>query len=441
MTTRRFLPVSTIVLTATVQLIAADWPQYRGPNRDAVSTEKGLRSSWPAGGPPLLWTFDKTGVGYAGSAVVGDRLYTSGGRGDTEFVMALDLKNFDGGKPRELWAVRIGPLFTWKGNQWNQGPNVTPTVDGELVYALGGQGDLVCVEAATGKERWRKNLPKDFAGEVNPIGGGAANPTPLGWGYAGAPLVDGDQLICAPGGKQGLLAALDKKSGNLLWQSKVAAWQTSYSSPIAIDLGGIRQYVQLTNKGLAGIAAKDGKLLWQYQRDPAYDDVVIATPIYHDGYFFLTAGFGEGCDLVHVKPQGSGYHVESIYAKNQHMVNRDGGVVRIGDHVYGYSEGAGWTCLDFKKGEVVWYEKRKLGRGSLTFADGHFYCVDEQEGIVVLLEATPKGWNEHGRLKLPQASKSRKQSGMIWTHPVIANGRLYLRDQELLFCYDIRASQ
>lgn len=199
------------VCAAGLAVRAGDWPQFRGPARDGASTETGLRKEWPAGGPPLLCTFSELGLGYSGPAVVGDRLYISCGRGESEFLVALDLKNVATGKIKELWSTKIGPIFTWKGNEWNKGPNATPTVDGDFVYALGGFGDLICVEAASGKERWRKSLPRDFGGEVNPIGGGAMEPTPLGWGYSSAPLVDGDRLICVPGGSRGLLAASTRK--------------------------------------------------------------------------------------------------------------------------------------------------------------------------------------------------------------------------------------
>ena len=207
MNTRHHLLSAAFLVLAVTVVTAADWPQFRGPNRDGVSKETGLLQEWPKDGPRLLWTYDQAGLGYSGPSVVGDRLYTTGGRGDSEYVFALDLKAADG-KVKELWSAKIGPLFTWKGNSWGIGPNVAPTVDGDVVYALGGFGDLVCVEAAGGKERWRTSLPRDLGGEVNPIGGGAENPTPLGWGYAMAPLVDGEQLICVPGGKRGL----DRKS-------------------------------------------------------------------------------------------------------------------------------------------------------------------------------------------------------------------------------------
>jgi len=420
------------VATAT----AADWPQFRGPNRDGVSRETGLLTQWPKDGPQLLWTYADAGVGYAGPAVVGDRLYTCGTRGDAEVVIALDLKSAADGKVAELWTAKIGPLFTWKGNSWNAGPNVTPTVDGDAVYALGGFGDLVCVEAATGKERWRVSLPRDLGGAVDPIGGGLEQPTPLGWGYAAAPLADGDRLIVAPGGKRGLLAALDKTTGKVLLRTAGATERASYSSPVAAEIGGVRQYVQATNAGLVGVGT-DGKVLWAYRRTPAYDDVVIATPVVRDNLVYATVGFGEGCDLIRVVKTGDGFAAEKVYASKE-VQNRDGGMVLVGDHLYGHSEQGGWVCQEFKTGKVVWAEPKALGRGSVAAADGRLYCCAEKGGAVALVEPTPDGWKEAGRFKLPRESKLRKPSGLVWTHPVVANGRLYLRDQELLFCYDVK---
>ena len=433
---RTGLLAAILVATGSISR-AADWPQFRGPARDGISRETNLLKSWPADGPRLLWTAAELGVGFSGPAIVGERLFVSVGRGDTEYVIALDLTSGGDKPPKELWSAKIGPLFDWKGNTWNAGPNVTPTVDGELIFALGGRGDLACVEAATGKEVWRKNLPRELGGEVNPIGGGSEDPTPLGWGYAWAPLVDGHRLICVPGGKQGLLAALDKKTGKLLWQSKEITDQASYSSPLAVDVGGIRMYIQVTNGGIAGVAANDGKLLWSYRREPAYDDVVIATPVFHDNHVFATVGFQQGCDLIKLVPGASGITVEKLFS-NKKIENRDGGLVLVDGHLYGHSENIGWFCMEFKTGKVVWSERNKFGRGSVTYADGRLYCCPEKGGSIILLEATPRGWTEAGRLRLPRDSTLRKPSGLLWTQPVIANGRLYIRDQELLFCFEIK---
>src|SRR5262249_39427040 len=196
--------------------VAADWPQYRGPNRNDISAETGLLKKWPDGGPPLLWAYANAGVGYSGPSIVGKRLYILGGREDSEHLIALDLGAVKDKTVAEAWSVRIGPLFQFKGNNWSAGPSATATVDGELVYALGGNGDLLCAETATGKERWRKSLPAELEAQVNPIGGGPKN---LGWGYTWSPLVDGDRLICVPGGPKGTVAALDKRTGQIRWRS------------------------------------------------------------------------------------------------------------------------------------------------------------------------------------------------------------------------------
>lgn len=422
-----------LMLLALPFATAADWPQYRGPKRDGASADTGLLQTWPKEGPRLLWTFAECGVGYAGPAIVGDRLFLAGGRGPDEFLFALDLQ---ASPPKELWSAKIGPLFTWKGNSWNAGTNVSPTTDGERVYVLGGFGDLLCVEAATGKELWRTNLPRDLGGAVNPIGGGLEEPTPLGWGYSAAPLLDGDKLICTPGGKKGLLAALDKKTGKLLWQSKEVAEEASYSSPMLAEIGGVKQIVQVVNKGLVGIAAADGKLLWSYNRSPAYEDVAIATPLVKGDLIYASVGFNEGCDLIKVTAAGGAFTAAKVYA-NKEVQSRDGGVVLVGANVFGHSEKGGWTCQDFASGQVKWNDPG-IGRGSVSFADGRLYCCAEKGGAVALLEPSVEGWTEAGRFKLPQASKQRKPSGGLWTHPAIANGRLYIRDQELLFCFDVK---
>jgi outer membrane protein assembly factor BamB len=410
-------------------VVGADWPQWRGPNRDDVSSEKGLLKSWPKEGPPLLWTFSNAGIGYSGPAIVGNRLFTMGARNQTEQLFALDT---DTGK--ELWAAPIGPVFTFKGNSWGDGPRGTPTVDGDHVYALGGQGELICADAATGKEIWRKNLPRDLGGVISPHGGG---PEKIGWGYCESPLVDGDKLICTPGGQQGTLAALDKRTGAVLWRSQGFTDPATYSSAVPAEVGGVHQYVQMTDLGAIGAAADSGRPLWRYLRRPPYPDdtFVIPTAIVHDASVYTSTS--AGCDLAKLAPLGKGFRASKVYSTKA-MKNQSGGVVLTGEHVYGYSDGRGWICQKFDTGAVAWYEKGKFGRGSLTYADAHFYCYGEDDGTALLIEATPDGWREKGRFSLPRQSQQHKPNGKFWTHPVVANGRLYLRDQELLFCFDVR---
>lgn len=426
-----------LAVVGCLSLLAADWPQYRGPRRDDVSTETGLLKTWPADGPPLAWTYSDLGVGYSGPAIVGDRLYTIGARGEKEFLIALDLKPTAEKTVPEAWAVEVGPLNDFKGNSWSAGPSATPTVDGELIFALGGKGDLVCVQAADGKEVWRKNLPTDLEAQVNPIGGGPKN---LGWGFTWSPLVDGDRLICLPGGPKGTLAALEKKTGRVLWRSADLTDQAAYASPILAEFDGVKQYVVLTNQGVAGITAADGSVAWKYRRQPAFGTEVVPTPIVQGPLVYVTVGAGGGCDLLKISREGQAFKHEVVYT-NKNMANHHGNCVLVGQHVYGHSDGKGWVCQDFEKGEIAWFSRGKFPAGSATFADGRLYLYSENDGTTVLLEASPEAWKEASRFKIPQQSKLRKPSGRVWTPPVVSGGKLYLRDQELLFCFDVRAKE
>ena len=414
---------------------AGDWPQYRGPMRNDISEEADLLQTWPADGPKLLWTFDALGAGYAGPAVVGKRLYVLGDRGDDCFLIALDLPTAADGKPREAWALRVGEKFDFEGNAWSSGPSATPTVDGDRIYALGGNGDLLCASDA-GRELWRKSLPTELEAEVNPIGGG---PKKLGWGFTWSPLVDGDRLICIPGGPKGTVAALDKLTGAVVWRSTEATDQAAYTSPMLAEIDGVRQYVVLTNQGLLGVAADDGKLLWSHRR--RWGTEVVNSPLVHGRKIFVTVGAGGGCELVEVKQSAAAWEVVSLYS-NKNLANHHGNIVLLGDKLYGNSQGSGWTVLGFETGEIVASE-RKIPAGAITFADGRLYLVSERDGATMLLDPTkPAGDGPQpamiaGRLKLPQASDLRKPKGGFWTPPVVSHGRLYLRDQNLLFCYDV----
>lgn len=400
-------------LSLTVMVAsAADWPQWRGPSRDDASAEKGLLKSWPEGGPKQLWTFKDAGLGYSSVSIAGDRLFTMGIRNGVEELIAVNTK-----EGKELWAAKIGDLLK---NDWGDGPRGTPTVDGGFVYALGGQGNLICASAADGKVAWQKSM-KDFGGK-----------TP-GWGYTESVLVDGNKVVCTPGGKQGAVIALDKKTGATLWQSAEFTDGAQYASIIAVDHNKSRQYIQLTMQHLVGLNAADGKVLWSV--DFPGRTAVIPTPIFQDGQVYVTAGYGVGCLSVKI---GENNTVTGVYT-NKVMKNHHGGAILLDGHVYGHSDGTGWTCQNFKTGEEVWMEKNAHGKGALGYADGMLYCLSENNGTLVLAEASPKGWKEHGRFKLEPQTTQRKPQGRIWTHPVILNGRLYLRDQELLSCYDLKA--
>jgi outer membrane protein assembly factor BamB len=390
---------------------AENWPGWRGSDRTDVSRETGLLKAWPEGGPKKVWLNEKCGVGYSGFAVVDDNLYTMGGYQDDVRLICLDANT---GERR--WRTVIAESVLENG--WGDGPRGTPTVDGDRVYALAGEGTLVCAKADSGDVVWKVDL-KQFGGSIP------------NWGYTESVLVDGDKVICTPGGQEGALLALNKMTGEKIWQSKDFTDRADYASVIVAEHAGVRQYIQLTQKTLVGVAADDGRVLWTYPWPGR--TAVVPTPIFREGKVYVASGYGVGCGLVELTQDSA----EEVY-ENKVMKNHHGGVILVGDHLYGYSDGVGWVCQEFATGEQVWSEKNALGKGAVACADGMLYCVDESGGEVVLVEASPSGWNEKGRFKLDPQSEFRSPRGKIWTHPTIANGKLYLRDQEIVYCFDVR---
>lgn len=399
------------VLSAIPAAMAADWPAWRGAGRDDISTETGLLKSWPEGGPKKEWTSSVAGLGYSGLAISDGTIYTMGADDTTEFVVAI--KTADGS---QLWQTKVGEFLE---NGWGGGPRSTPTVAGDLVVAISGKGNVACLSTTDGALKWSASLTE--------LGGAIPN-----WGYSESPLVDGNKVLCTPGGAQGTVVCFDLQSGEKLWQSADITEAAHYSSIIAVDHFGARQYIQLTEKKVFGLNA-DGKLQWS--ADWPGRTAVIPTPIYRKGQVYVTSGYGVGCMLLNVGPNNQ---VEKLY-ENKVMKNHHGGVILLGDHLYGHSDSVGWVCQNLETGEEVWNEDGKNGsKGSLTYADGMLYCLQEGSGDCVLAEASPAGWKEVSRFKLDPQTKQRSDRGKIWTHPVISNGRLYLRDQEIICCYDIR---
>lgn len=390
---------------------AADWTQWRGPGREDRSPDKGLLKAWPEGGPKQLWVFKDAGLGYAGYSIVAGKLFTMGLREAQELVIAVDVAT-----GKEVWSAPAGPRYP---NRWGDGPRGTPTVDGDHLYALSGQGMLVCLNRADGKQVWSKSLVKDLGGKLQD------------WGYTESVLVVGDTVICTPGGSGGTMAALNKKTGAVVWRTTELQDAAQYASPILIQHAGKPQIVQLVMSRFFGVDPANGKVLWNI--DFPGNTAVIPTPVYHDGLVYVSAGYSVGCKAVRLTASGA----EVVYEGNRVMKNHHGGVVRVEDHLYGYSDGPGWVCQNLKSGQEVWANK-SLGKGSVHFADGMLYCVTEDGGNVALVEATTIGWNEKSRFKLAPQSTQRSPQGRIWTHPVVLDGKLYLRDQELLHCYDVR---
>jgi hypothetical protein len=427
MRTRSFLGLAllTLVLVGAVQ--AADWTQWRGPDRTNRSADTGLLKVWPKEGPALAWTFGGAGNGYGGPAVVGDRIYLLGTEKEMETLFALEAAT-----GKQLWTAPLAKAWDFNGNAWSLGPNTTPTVDGDLIFGLGSQGLLVCVDTK-GKEVWRKDLVKDLDAQVTTDGGG---PDTYGWGFCWSPLVDGNQLILTPGGKNGLFAALDKKTGQVLWQSKDNTTDASYCSPVVAEIGGVRQYITNTQKGPVAVDTK-GKVLWTANPTRRYPDMVIPTPIVSGDLVFVT-GVKADADLFQVTKTGDAFKATLVWKTNK-LGNFHGGVVLVDKHLYGSHDTRDWKCLDLAKGASAWESPNGcVGPGSLTYADGQLFLYAQDTGEVGMIEASPKAYKEEGRFTLPKTSAIRKPSGKFWTHPVVANGHLFLRDQENLFCYTIK---
>jgi outer membrane protein assembly factor BamB len=400
-------------LSGPTSAASEDWPGWRGADRTGVSQETGLLKQWPAGGPNLLWTATGLGGGYATPSVAGGRLFVMGSQGQQEYLRALDLRD---GRP--LWSILVGAVGKNTGPDY-PGPRSTSTVDGDFVYSLGSDGDLLAVKAATGQILWHKHLLRDFGGKRGT------------WAYAESVLIDGENLVCTPGGRTATLLALDKKTGAVRWKTVKPEYNTAgYASAIVAEVGGVRQYIQFLGSGLIGVSARDGQVLWTYKKH--IGGVSAATPIFHDGCIFSSASGVEGSGgdvLLRLSAQGQKVQAKEVYLVRS-LMNHHGGVVRVGEYLYGTNNAL--VCMDFRTGARNWIN-RCVGSGSLVAADGRLY-VRGTDGTVALVEATPDGYHEKGRFRQPQRSQFT-----TFCHPVIAGGRLYLRDDDLLFCYEIKA--
>jgi len=400
---------------------ASDWPQWRGPERTGISHESGLLKQWPAEGPKLLWQLNDVGDGYSTPSVVGTRIYLMSNRGfENEFVQALSTQ--DG---KVIWTTRVGNVGSPKDFLYAKARS-TPTVDGDFIYALGSDGDLACLETTTGKIRWQKSLRQDFGGQ------------PGIWAYAESPLVDGDVVVATPGGAEATIVALNKKTGAVIWKSAVpGADPAGYASAIVVQGGGRKQYVQFLSKGIVGVDAKTGEFLWRY-KEPAKGMAQMVTPVAREGYVYGGA-HNVGGGVVRLKPDHGGIAAEQIYFLRG-LPDCMGGSVLVGDYLYG-SAVDGLVAVEFATGKLKW-QAESIGRGSVACADGHLYLHGEN-GDVALVDATPEAYREKGRFTPPAPPKRNKLGPYpekAWTYPVIANGRLYIRDIGTLWAYDIKAT-
>lgn len=407
---------------ANMAASTSDWPQWRGPERNGISKESGLLKQWPAEGPKLLWQLNDIGDGYSTPAVVGTRIYLMSNRGfENEFVQALSTQD---GKP--IWTTRIGNVGNPQDFLYAKARS-TPTVDGDFIYALSSDGDLACLETGSGKIRWQKSLRKEFGGK------------PGIWAYAESPLVDGDVVVVTPGGEQATMAALNKKTGAVIWKSAVPGGDpAAYASAIVVQAGGRKQYVQFLSKGIVGVDAKTGQFLWRYA-EVAKGMAQMVTPVARDEYVYGGAqSIGGG--VVRLKSDGAGVAAEQVYFARG-LPNNIGGSVLVGNYLYG-TAGRGLVAVEFTTGKVKW-QADSIGAGSVAYADGFLYLHGEN-GDVALVEATPEAYREKGRFT-PPAPPKRNRLGPFpekaWTYPVIANGRLYIRDIGTLWAYEIKASR
>ncbi len=392
---------------------AADWPQWRGPERTGVSQETGLLQEWPESGPGLRWKAE-IGGGYSSPAVVAGRVFLQTTQDNDEFAVALDEKT-----GQALWQAAIGKVGKNRGPQY-PGTRSTPTLDGDRLYCLASDGELVCLEKADGKVHWRRHLKTDFEGRDG------------NWAYSESVLIDGNTLVCTPGGAVAALAALDKSTGDVLWKSVVPDGDNAeYASIMIVGTGAAKQYVTFLRKGVVGVDAATGKFLWRYDHtiDPGAN---IMTPIVVGDRVF-SSGSRTGGGLIELHKTDDGISATELYF-SKNLGSGIGGVVLVDGNLYGTTNSV-MFCAEFATGKVLWTD-RGVGPASICYADHRLYVRGHTSDAMALVEATPAGYSEKGRFQQPDRAKSP-----AWPHPVVANGGLYLRDQGNLLCYQVGSAK
>lgn len=404
--------IAITVVAASSFVWGEDWPQFRGLHRDGKSSERGLIKQWPADGPRLLWSSAGLGRGYSSAAVAGGMIFTTGmvGEKNEGILSALDL---DG---KIQWQTHYGPEW----GQMNPGSRSTPTIEADRVYELSGVGRLFCLDFKTGAIRWSRDLPKEFNGEAPRCG------------YAEAPLIYNDKVICTPGGRDASLVALDKLSGKTIWSSAGFSDQSAYCSPILVERGGDKLVITITSRHVVGVDAKTGKVFWAEPfdtnaEDPNHAVTPVASARDADGRLYITSGHRDGGQMFEMSEDGR--HVAPRWSDSVLNTNH-GGLVLVDGHIYGASSKGKWVCLELATGRVR-YEASGVGEGSVAYADGMLYCYG-QNGNVGLVRATPEAYEIISRFKVTQGS------GPHWAHPTISGGRLYIRHGEVLMAYGLK---
>ena len=405
---RRTLLRGAFVAPVAGLALAADWPQWRGPLRDGLSTETGLLKEWPDKGPKTLWSIASLGDGYGSLCIAGANIYVQGRKGNDAVVHCLN--RADG---KTQWVAPIGP---YRDQDRGGGSRGTPTLDGDKLYVLTENGDLACLNAKDGSKVWGKNILKEYNG---------SNPH---WLISESPLVDGEFLIVTPGGQGAGMVKLEKSTGKTVWACKDLNEDAGYSSCIVADIQGIRTYMSLTSAAGIGVRSSDGKLMWHYEK-PSNRTANCTTPIYYDNHVFYTSAYGTGCGLLSLQADKGMLKANEVYFSRD-MQNHHGGVVLVKNHLYGFSASI-LTCMEFKTGKVSW-KNRSVGKGSLTYADGMLFLLSETN-VAGLAVATPDDYKETGRFRIEDSGRPS------WAHPVVSNARLYIRNQGALTCYDVKA--
>jgi len=425
------LLVSLVVLfaipwTAFALEPSKDWPQWRGPLRDNKSSYVGINKDWAAQPPQLLWKTSGLGKGYASVSVQGDRLYTTGNTGSGQAVIAVNLADRSVAWTKTL--TTSDPRHGWDGSR------CTPTVDGDRLYVVTSNGSIACLETAGGDIVWQRDF-RDWDGRMM-----------SGWGFSESPLIDGDRLLCTPGSHTAMMVCLNKSDGSEIWKSAVDDFGSvgkrgaGYSSIVISEGAGVKQYVQLIGRGLIGIRASDGKLLWTYNRI-ANNTANIPTPIVAGNYVFTASGYDiGGSALVELSKTEDGVKADEVYYYGaRELQNHHGQMVLVGENLYfGHGHGRGYpVCVDLPSGKILWNaqsQSRNIGSGSaaITYVDG-YVIFRYESGPVALIEANPKEFTFKG------AFTPDEVNGKAWAHPVVVAGKLYLRDQDTLMCYDIAA--
>ena len=403
----RMIASAAPVLLSLAALHAADWPQWQGPDRTRLTSETGLLREWPAAGPAVVWTSSGLGSGYGSMAVAGNRVFLQSARGRNSVVIAL--KRADG---KEVWSKALGIS---QNDDRGPGPRGTPTVDGDRLYALSESGDLVCLKT-DGTAVWQRKILRDFRGRQPQ------------WLISESPLVDGAHVIVSPGGPGAGIVKLDKMTGNTIWASKDLSDPAGYSSVIAADVQGVRTYLAFTASAGVGVRASDGRLMFRYSNAANYV-ANVATPIFSNNKVFFSSAYGTGGGLLALAAQNGEVTAKELYF-TRNMKNHHGGIVLVDGYLYGFNDSI-LTCLEFATGKMMWRD-RSVGKGSVTFADGSLY-IQSENNVFGLADATPAGYREKGRFSFPDKGLPS------WAHPVISEGRLYVRNQDAVHAYDIKS--